>query len=59
MKKWPREYYASTRECYIKKYRKTTLEICRKAGIVGWRSWPSHKVSLLSSRELNEKSQPI
>lgn len=44
MKKWPREYYATPRECYIKKYRKASIQIAIKSGIFGWRSWkkPTH-----------------
>lgn len=41
MKKYPREYYATDRECSIARYRKASIKIANRAGIFGWRSWIS------------------
>lgn len=37
MKKYPKSYYATKRECRLQKYRSTTPKKARRAGILGWR----------------------
>lgn len=37
IKKWPKEYYASRKDCFDKKLRKCSPSKARRLGVLGWR----------------------